>query len=110
MHNKYKAFNNAEEVWFWFCNIVDNQTGGLRSRTNFPGQQRVCEIGDIYLILKKMHFQDKISNRHFRVLYRWGSYQIPPYYDSRAKRSEIRLWEEAIHCFDIRLRMQEILE
>ena len=65
---------------------------------------------DIYMILKKMHFQDHITNRHLRVMSRWGKYQIPPYYDRRAKRSEIRLWEEAIRCFDTRLRQQGILE
>ena len=110
MNNKYKAFDNAEEVWFWFCNIVDNQANGLRSRTDFPGLPRICEISDIYVILKKMHFQDSISNRHLRVLYRWGHYQIPPYYDRRAKRSEIKLWEDAIRCFDNRLRLAGILE
>ena len=50
-HNKHKGFDNAEEVWF--CNIIDNQAGGLRSRTDYPGEPRVCEISDIYLILKK---------------------------------------------------------
>ena len=65
MHNKYKGFDNAEEVWF--CNIIDNQAGGLRSRTDYPGEPRVCEISDIYLILKKMHIQDKITNRHLLV-------------------------------------------
>ena len=110
MLEKYEPFDNAEEVWFWFCNIIECSAGGLRSRTDFPGNMRPCEIGDIYMILKQMHFKDHISNRHLRVLSCWGKYQIPPYYDKRAKRSEIRLWEEAIRCFDARLREHKILE
>ena len=110
MKRNYQPFDNAEEVLFWFCNIIDNQAGGLRSKTNYPGAIRPCELGDIYLILKKMHRYDRISNRHLRVLSHWGQMQYPPYYDKRAKRSEIRLWEEAIRCFEYRLKAQGILE
>lgn len=103
-------FDNAEEVWFWYCSCLSVRGGGLRSHNDYSGKSRPCEIGDVEIILKKMHRAGHLSNRQLRVLQCWGAYQVPPYYDHRAKNSEIRLWEEAIRNFDAYLRHQAILK
>lgn len=110
MAKEYEDFDNAEEVWFWYCRSLVIRDGGLRTRTSYSGVERPCELGDIGLILKKMRLCQHISNRQLRVLQRWGMYQVPPYYDKRAKRSEIRLWEEGIRVLDSYLRNQRILK
>lgn len=107
MRINYEAFNNAEEVWFWFCHCISARGDGLRSKSDYPGLPRNCEVGDICQILKQMKARHQISNRHLRILSKWGMMNIPPYY--RGKPSEIRLWEEAIRVLDVYLRSREIL-
>ncbi len=109
MSLRYEPFNNAEEVWFWYCSCLLVRGNGLRSKSDYPGLPRDCELGDIEGILKRMKADNCITNRHLRVLYRWGGLFCTPYYDRRAKKSEIILWEEAIRWFDVYLRAKNIL-
>ena len=88
MREIYEPFDNAEEVWFWFCRSLDARGDGLRSRSDYPGE---------------------ITNRCLRVMSKWGMLGTPPYYDGRAKRSEIRLWEYGIGIFDFYLKTKGIL-
>lgn len=54
MRNDYEPFENAEQVWFWFCGcLMVREEGGLRSRGDYAGKPRKCEIADIYRIVKK---------------------------------------------------------
>lgn len=104
MIDNYEVFDNAEEVWFWYCACLLSRGDGLRARCDYQGKRRPCEIGDIEHIIKKMHQFSKVSNRHLRVMYRWGGLFYPPYYDRSAKKSEIRLWEEGLGVFEAYLR------
>ena len=106
MREIYEPFDNAEEVWFWFCRSLDARGDGLRSRSDYPGKCRSIEIGDVSRILKRMRAHGEITNRCLRVMSKWGT---PPYYDGRAKRSEIRLWEYGIGIFDFYLKTKGIL-
>ena len=111
MSIEYKDFENAEEIWFWFCNSVTARIGGIRVR--FGGYNkyiRKCEISDISRIIKELNMRGLITNRHLRVMSRWGMIGTPPYYDCRAKRSEIRLWEEGVLAFDKSLKQKGILQ
>ena len=109
MNEQYEPFDNAEEVWFWFCASIITRGDGLRSKSNYKGKKRLCEIGDISQIIKKMKSCGDVSNRHLRVMYNWGGELNPPYYDKRAKRSEVRLWEESLQVFDMYLKQKGIL-
>ncbi len=109
MRDIYEPFDNAEEVWFWFCNSLMARGGGLRSKSDYWGYPRSCEITDIQRVIKAMKFHGQVTNRHLRVMFRWGELNTPPYYDRRAKSSEIKLWEEGMHCFEAWLKAKRIL-
>lgn len=109
MRTMGEPFNNAEEAWFWFCSCLIVRGDGLRSKSDYCGSERPCEISDIHLIIKKLKRNRLISNRHLRVMVRWGQFQVPPYYDKHAKRSEIRLWEEGIKALDAYLRQLNLI-
>ena len=94
MREIYEPFDNAEEVWFWFCRSLDARGDGLRSRSDYPGKCRSIEIGDVSRILKRMRARGEITNRCLRVM---------------SKRSEIRLWEYGIGIFDFYLKTKGIL-
>lgn len=91
MKEYYEPFENAEEVWFWFCGSIVARGDGLRSKSDYWGKIRNCEISDIYRIIKKMKQNHHLSNRHLRVMSYWGEKQQSPWYEPRAKRSDIRL-------------------
>lgn len=106
-----QQFENAEEVWFWFCKCMAARADGvLRSRTDYAGVVRNCEVNDIYCIIKKMKQEQQISGRHLRVMMEWGQLECPPYYDKRAKNSEIRLWDYAMKIFESNLRNKRIIK
>lgn len=108
MREDYEPFNNAEEVWFWFCNSLSVRNG-LRSKSDYWGKLRNCEISDICSVIKNMKQNHHLTNRHLRVMTEWGTKQLSPWYDRRAKRSEIRLWEESMRNFDVYLKYKKIL-
>lgn len=109
MREDFEPFENAEEVWFWFCASQLARGDGLRSRSNYCGKIRACETSDIQRIIKRMKLDHCISNRHLRVMFRWGCEMQPPYYQKNVKRSEIRLWEEAMSSFSVYLINKRIL-
>ena len=109
MREIYEPFDNAEEVWFWFCRSLDARGDGLRSRSDYPGKCRSIEIGVVSRLLNRMRAVGEITNRCLRVMSKWGMLGTPPYYDGRAKRSEIRLWEYGIGIFDFYLKTKGIL-
>lgn len=109
MIERYEPFENAEEVWFWFCACLQARSDGLRSRTDYTGIQRPCEVGDIYKIIKRLKLNNQLSNRQLRVMYNWGGLHFPPYYDKRAKRSEIALWEAGIKSLEAVLIDKKII-
>ncbi len=101
MSKEYKAFECAEEVWFWFCRSLNARSDGARGgKGDFIGYLRDCEICDIERIIRRLRIEGKISRRHLRVMIKWGKLNVPPYYDSRAKRSEVRLWDSAMAEFE----------
>lgn len=109
MREIYEPFDNAEEVWFWFCRSLEARGDGLRSQSDYPGKRRFIEIGDIARMLKQMRTRGEITNRCLRTMSKWGRLGTPPYYDSRAKRSEIRLWEYGIYVLNLYLKAKGIL-
>ena len=110
MSRECRDFENAEEVWFWFCRSMMARAEGLRGRgIDYLGYIRKCEICDIERLIKRLKAAKLISNRQLRVLIKWGKLDTAPYYDRRAKRSEIRLWESAINTFDSALKAKGIL-
>ena len=52
MYKQYEAFENAEEVWLWYCACLEARREGLRSRGDYQGPERPCEISDIERIVK----------------------------------------------------------
>lgn len=110
MSNEYKDFENVEELWFWFCRSIMAREDGFRSRfDDYVGYSRRCEISDIERILKRLKNAGFITNRHLRVMARWGKAMVSPYYHPRAKNSEIRLWEEGLSALAEVLKAKGIL-
>lgn len=110
MRESFEPFESAEEVWFWFCTSICARSGGLRSKSNYCGKPRCCELPDIQRIIKQMKRHHHLSNRQLRVIIKWGKIQTPPYYERRAKKSEIALWEAAMQNFEVYLKHFGILE
>lgn len=110
MGNYYEPFENTEEVWFWFCSSVAARRDGWRSKGDYGGKERCCEVSDILRILKKMKSLHQISNRHLRIMTKWGELLTPPYYDKRAKRSEVKLWIEGMRQLRAPLEAKGILK
>ena len=109
MSDDFEPFDNAEQVWFWFCGCMAVRNGSLRGREDYKKVRRNVEIADIYRIIKKMKFHHEITNRELRIMTKWGSLNIPPYYDKYAKRSEIRLWEQGIKHLEKHLKDKRII-
>ncbi len=109
MRGNFEPFESAEEVWFWFCNSILARGDGLRSKSDYWGKPRCCEISDIYRIIKIMKRRGHMSNRHLRVMAKWGNKRLSPWDDKYAKRSEVRLWEEGIYNFEVYLKFFKIL-
>ena len=85
---------------FWVFKIIPNNMILQFSCNDFKGKIRNCEVADIYRIIKKMKLNHQITNRHLRVMVKWGQLECSPYYHYRAKRSEIRLWDEGLHALE----------
>lgn len=109
MREIFEPFENAEEVWFWFCRSLEARGDGLRSKSDFPGKLRCIEIGDVCRIIKQMRNKSEISGRCLRVMSKWGIIGCPPHYERTAKKSEISLWEEGIYVFNLYLKAKGIL-
>ena len=109
MREDYEPFDNAEEVWFWFCQSLEARGNGLRSRCDYSGKIRCLEIGDVERILKKMRAKMEVNGRCLRTMIKWGRIGTPPYYDKRAKRSEVRLWENGIYVLEAYLKAKGII-
>ena len=61
MRNDYEPFDNAEQVWFWFCGCLIARDSGLRSCNDYKGKPRNCEVTDIYRIIKRMRYNRQIT-------------------------------------------------
>ena len=109
MREMYEPFNNVEEVWFWFCHSLQARGDGLRSKSDYPGKPRNCEIGDICRVIKLMKFHQQITNRHLRIMAKWGNMGVAPYYNKAAKRSEVRVWEYGMGVLNVYLQNKGIL-
>lgn len=109
MSDSYEPFDNAEEVWFWYCNCLLVRGDGLRSKNGYDGKLRNCEVSDIEKIIKYMRMRSEVSPRHLRVMYRFGALNVSPYYDKRAKNSEINLWDEGLKVFESYLLAKRII-
>lgn len=46
MREDFEPFENAEEVWFWFCTSASARSEGLRSKSDYWGKPRCCELPD----------------------------------------------------------------
>lgn len=80
-----------------------------RSRGDYQGPERPCEISDIERIVKYLRRQGKLRLRQLNTMYRWGAMHCSPYYDRRAGRIEVRLWDEGLRCLEPLLRSKGII-
>ena len=101
----YEPFENAEQVWFWFCGCITTCRGGLRSRTDYPTKQRGIEIGDIQCIIKRLKWSDGV----LKVMFKWGISGYSPHHHCRASKHEERLWDLGIRELEARLIAKEVL-
>ena len=69
MYKQYEAFENAEEVWLWYCACLEARREGLRSRGDYQGPERPCEISDIERIVKYLRRQGKLRLRQLNTMF-----------------------------------------
>ncbi|MDR1025960.1 MAG: hypothetical protein LBL47_01045 [Lactobacillus sp.] len=111
MSKSYEPFDNAEEVWFWFCGCLVARGDGPRStKQDFAGVERDLETVDVHRIIKRMKLNHEVNNRILRVMLKWGELECPPYYDRRAKKSEINLWGIGMSYFAMHLKRKGIIK
>ena len=101
----YEAFDNAEQIWLWFCGCLMIQKGGLRSRTDYLTKPRNIEISDIQCIVKRLDWSDGMT----KVMFKWGMLGYSPNHHSRATKREERLWDLGIGELEKRLISKKIL-
>ena len=99
-------FENAEEVWLWFCYCESSGKGRRSSGSAFS---RPCETSDVAIILKRLVAGKKILQEHLKVLSRFGLAQLPPHPQSGDSAEECRLWREALDFFDPIFRTKGIV-
>ena len=92
MKDCYEKFESVEQAWFWFCRCNSYKQYGVRGIGDCETTKRLCEINDIYRIIKMLRFQNILSNRHLRIMKKWGYEQMCPHRSYGAKRSEELLW------------------
>ncbi len=109
MNYLFEPFQNAEEVWFWFCGGIISRTEGIRQRGKCLNKNREIEVADVCRILKKMKQHHLITNRDLRIMFKWGCTGCSPYYNSRAKSSEIKSWHKGICGFEMCLKNKGLL-
>lgn len=109
MIEDYEPFENAEQVWFWFCGCLMAREDGLRSSKDYSFKRRCCEVADIYRLIKRMKFYHQINNRHLRIMIKWETLATSPVLDKRAKNSEAKLWGEGISILEIYLKDKRII-
>ena len=68
MREDYEPFDNAEEVWFWFCQSLEARGDGLRSRCDYSGKIRCLETPGA-------SYQDTSFN--FKALQIWADFAGP---------------------------------
>ena len=99
-------FQDAEEVWLWFCYCEASSKDG---RSAGCSTARPCETSDVAIILKRLVSEKKISQRHLKVLSRFGLAQLPPHPQSGDSAEECHLWREALAFFDPIFRIKGIV-
>lgn len=82
-----RFFENAQEVWFWFC-FCESFPKGRNENANYT--MRPCETSDVAIIVKRLVLEKKLTQEHLKVLSLYGLKQIEP--------SE-KYGEPARHCF-----------
>lgn len=103
-----KPFKSAEEVWFWCC--LCEGVKGYVNNNDGSGLGRPCETTDIFIILKRLVREKKISQQHLHILSKYGLEQAPPHPLFGANLYECRLWKEALEELEKPLRDKHIVE
>jgi hypothetical protein len=100
MKDSCEKFESVEQAWFWFCRCSSYREFGARGIGDCEAKKRLCEINDIYRIIKMLRFQSVLSNRHLRVMKKWGDKQICPHRSYGSKRSEEVLWAYSMRALE----------
>ena len=64
---------------------------------------------DVWPEAEDLRRQGKLRLRQLNTMYRWGAMHCSPYYDRRAGRIEVRLWDEGLRCLEPLLRSKGII-
>ncbi len=93
---RYTLFNNAEEIWFWFCRSQKARQELSRFEKNSYSPIRPCSPDDILQIVLQLNLAGILQKRHINTLTKYGNlYYIPDY---RIKEESLHAlwWDDAI--------------
>ncbi len=105
-----KAFENAEEAWFWFIAAYQARLDGAQIRAGMADVPRPCEPLDIIRLVDRLYRQRLLLIEHMRVLLHYGRKRyVPDGRRPRETKAEM-LWQQAMHVLEFNFRRKGIVE
>ena len=88
-----RFFDNAQEVWLWFCFCEMTPKSGSKSDCKTT---RPCETSDVAIIVKRLVRDKILTQEHLKVLSLYGLKQMPPYEKCGDPIQHCALWKQAL--------------
>ena len=105
-----KAFDSAEEVWFWFIAAYQARLDGAQIRAGMAEIPRPCEPLDIIRLVDRLYRQRMLLLEHMRVLLHYGRKRYVPDGRRQHEAKAEMLWQQAMHVLDFNFRSKGIVE
>lgn len=104
-----ETFGTAEEVWFWYWTCINSRKLGSRRGEDLSAIQRICEINDICVIVKKLYKNCFLNKEHIRTLAIFGKRMTPPNINFGNSKKETSLWNEAMEILSVPFKQKGII-
>lgn len=105
------AFASAAEAWLWYCQALAmrNAGGGTPYGPGHRSSGRGCELSDVVAPVPRLVRAGRLTERHLRVLRRYGVEQREPVAAHAAEAADAALWTEALDRLGAVWRRKEIV-
>jgi hypothetical protein len=105
----FETFNTAEEVWFWFWTCINSRKLGSRRGEDCSALQRICEVNDIRIVVKKLYQKSFLNKDHIRTLAIFGKKMYPPNIRFGNSKKDTSLWNEAMDILSVPFKQKGII-
>lgn len=90
-----RAFDSAEEAWFWSVQAQDAKAAGARIVAGRGLVQRPCEPADVLRVVDRLYRNRKLDRDHLHVLVHYGRRLSAPDPERHREQRAHALWCEA---------------